>query len=271
VGYDTRMEHFTKQQLILLMLLVSFVTSIVTGITTVSLMAQDPQGVTQTINRVVERTIEKVSDANNGASVAALTKEVTVVVKEEEFVTKAVQEAHDGIIRIKNKKDGALLGLGVIINYDGTIIADRTATISFREYTGVYQGVAYDIVPDKQDKKTGISTFKFKDGVPPTINPIRVATTDAVAGQSIVAVSGADRDVVSIGIISSLVYESQASSVLSSIDTTVSQNALLSGTPLMGLDGTLIALKIGKDALGQDILMPIARIMAALGALANAQ
>ena len=38
------MEHLNKQQLILLTLLISFVTSIATGIVTVSLMDQAPQG-----------------------------------------------------------------------------------------------------------------------------------------------------------------------------------------------------------------------------------
>ncbi len=266
------MEHFTKQQLILLMLLIAFVSSIVTGITTVSLMAQDPQGVTQTINRVVERTIEKVAESdNNGAAAAAPAKEVTtVVVKEEEFVTKAVQEAHTAIVRIKNKRDGALLGIGVVVNNDGLIVADRNATISFREYQGIYQGVPYDLVPVAQDKKSGIATFKFKDGLPPNLDPIAIGNSNSIlAGQSIVAVSGADRDVVSIGIISSIVHDD--AQAVAAIDTTVAQDALLSGTPIMSLDGKVIALKIGKDGEDNDILMPMARVSAALTALASAQ
>lgn len=264
------MEEFSKQQLILLCLLVAFVSSIVTGITTVSLLAQDPQGVTQTINNVVERTIEKVVDSGSSASVALPAKEVTVVVKEEEFVTKAVQEAHDAIVRIKNKKDGALLGIGVIIGNDGLIVADRTAVMSYRDYSGVYQGVTYDLVVDKNDKKTGIITFRFKDTTPPGLNPISIGDSNTVqAGQSIVAVSGTDRDVVSIGIVSSVILDTTEAKAVYTFDTTVAQNALLSGTPFMNLEGKVVALKIGKDVEGNDILMPIARVTAALATLAS--
>ncbi|OGF49261.1 hypothetical protein A3G55_00225 [Candidatus Giovannonibacteria bacterium RIFCSPLOWO2_12_FULL_44_25] len=47
----------TKHQLVLLVLLVSFITALVTGIVTVTLINQAPQPITQTIQRVIEKTI----------------------------------------------------------------------------------------------------------------------------------------------------------------------------------------------------------------------
>ena len=117
------MEDLTKTQIVLLTLLVSFVTSIATGIITTSLLAEAPQGVTQTINRVVERTIEKVTPVPGGSS----TKEVTVI-KEDDAVSSAIEKVSPAVVRISVRgADGNLnfYALGVIINSSGLVLSAK--------------------------------------------------------------------------------------------------------------------------------------------------
>ena len=53
-------KELNKSQLIMLAILLSFITSIATGIVTVSLMQQMPVNVTAPINRIVQQTVEKI-------------------------------------------------------------------------------------------------------------------------------------------------------------------------------------------------------------------
>ncbi len=62
-------EDLSKAQLLLLMILVNFVTSIATGVLTVSLLDQAPATVTQTVNRIVDHTIETVATGTPLAAV----------------------------------------------------------------------------------------------------------------------------------------------------------------------------------------------------------
>ena len=66
-------EELSKAQLILLTILVNFVMSVATGILTVSLLDNAPPYVTQTVNHVVEHTIETVSKVAPAAIIQAPT------------------------------------------------------------------------------------------------------------------------------------------------------------------------------------------------------
>jgi hypothetical protein len=57
-----------------------------TGIVAVSLMSQAPVGVTQTINKVVERTIEKVVQPSSTSTSQQIVKETVVVSTDDQVV-----------------------------------------------------------------------------------------------------------------------------------------------------------------------------------------
>src|SRR5665213_3316808 len=117
----TTLEDLTKTQVVLLTILVSFVTSIATGIITASLLAQAPASVTQTIDRVIEHTIDT---ANPAAATSTIVREVTVV-KEEDEITGAIQDALPSAVSISGPlpsgTDG-FFGLGAIVSKDGLVI-----------------------------------------------------------------------------------------------------------------------------------------------------
>lgn len=250
------MDDLSKQQIVLLTLLVSFVTSIATGITTVSLLDQAPKTVTQTINRVVEKTIETVTTVPPSpvTQIASPPKPVTVVVKEEDLITEAVIKGERSVVRIKNKKTNALLGMGLIVRNDGIIAADASIVGRLKSFTAIYNGQIFDIETVGGHAETGVVFFKIA-----STTPIDAAifsdNSKLKSGQSVITISGAERNTVSIGIISSLIKGSgsEEGPVLA-VDTTISPETLLSGTPLFNLDGEFIAMKVGKDSALNDLL-----------------
>src|SRR5580698_3542228 len=119
-------EKLTKSQIVLLTLLVSFVTSIATGIVTVSLMQQAPPAVAETVNRVIENTIETVATSTKGQSAAAVvTQQKTVIVNESDLIAQAVKQAAPSVVEIytSNTDSPQFLGLGVIVDASGTVAA----------------------------------------------------------------------------------------------------------------------------------------------------
>jgi hypothetical protein len=68
-------KDLNKSQLILLAILLSFVVSIATGITTVTLMEQAPSSVTVPITRIVRETVDKVAPAAAAPSAPALSED----------------------------------------------------------------------------------------------------------------------------------------------------------------------------------------------------
>src|SRR3954462_9706866 len=102
------MEDLTKHQTILLVLLVSFVTSIATGIMTVSLLSQAPVEITRNINSIVEKTIETITPATVSTSKPSgkdtTSTVTTVVVKEDDLIVASIDKNAKSIVRISDRE-----------------------------------------------------------------------------------------------------------------------------------------------------------------------
>jgi serine protease Do len=92
------MENLTKTQFVFLVILVSFVTALFTGIVTVTLMQQAPPPITQTINKVIEKVVP-------GIDKSAENQFATLVISQEDLVVKAVQNVSSAVVSIIATKD----------------------------------------------------------------------------------------------------------------------------------------------------------------------
>ncbi len=246
------MEDLTKQQIVLVTLLVSFVTSIATGIVTVSLMEQAPKAMTQTINHVVEHTIERVVPAENQAA-AVVTKE-TVVVSTEDQVVKAVAKNTAKVVKIRVFKYGVAeslyLAQGLIVSADGLVITDMSVADPNATYEAVLSDGTRLPLQYKKDTDAGISLFKIQ--IPEdkkktvTLSPAVFADSDSLKlGQNVIALSGKDSTSVSIGIIQNLDATTSTSTKnkYQKIATTIEAGQSLLGSPLLNLNGEVVGIK----------------------------
>ena len=246
------MEDLTKTQIVLLCLLLSFVTSIATGIISFSLLDQAPKQITQTINRVVERTIEKVTPIQEKPSV--ITKEVTVVVKEEDLVIDAIEKNAKSIVRIRGANpDGTteLYSLGLVVSKDGDIITDKSRISSAISYTATFfDNKIYPLsIISAGSGNQAIAVLRASRGNETyAFHPASFKNSDLLQlGQTVIAISGEERNTVAIGRISGILTENagetpQTKKITTRIETDIAKARILGG-PIVNLSGEIIGIK----------------------------
>ena len=251
-------EKLTKQQIILVTLLVSFVTSIATGIVTVALMDQAPPGVTQTINRVVERTVEKVvTPPTTGNSAAVITRE-TVIVKEDDQVTEAIEKNKNSVVRIytdnNDPDDRIFVGLGTIVSKDGLIVTGEVFADARGRYIVTVDGTNFykvAVLPQKDDHQLYFLRVNQKTEAPIEFVPVTLGNSSTLKlGQAIITIGGVNRNSVATGIISSLVDNNPVGTSTPEIiglSSTVSSAETLAGGPMFNLSGEMIGLRVSAN------------------------
>jgi len=241
------MEDLTKHQLILITLLIAFVTSIATGIMTFTLLSEAPVEVTQTINRVVEKTIERVV-TEPGKPDKVVT---TVVVNEEDRVLESIAKNEKSIVRLKTMgADGSeiVAGVGLVISADGVIVADIRSYNAASTFTILfYDGKTYSSGKVITDNEKGL--IFLKTAVPPkenpkyTFYPAVFGDSDTLKiGQTLVAISGKDSNAATIGRIFQLSF-GEDKKTITDILSDIKISKANFGSPALNLSGEVMGLE----------------------------
>lgn len=268
-------ENLNKMQIVLLTLLVSFVTSIATGIVTVTLMDQAPPVVTQTIHKVVEKTVENVAPKSQ---VATVNKEV-VIVKEQNIIADVVEKNTKSVVRIirKSETGSSFISLGVIIDKTGLIVTSSENIDKDKNYSITLDGEKIDLEILKINSEVAYLKTITPEGsiFKPIFKVADFATADSLKlGQSVVMLGGIKSVEVFTGIISGLTQEEVASEetktttatttenvkepvvekYISNIKTNIPNTDIVSGAPLLNLKGEIIGINIDSSTNSFDFI-----------------
>jgi hypothetical protein len=178
-------EELTKSQLILLTVLVNFVTSIATGILTVSLLDQAPPIVTQTVNRVVEHTVETVTQVAPATVIQAPKPSV------EDLITAAFAADQARIVTLYALETGTStesFAIGTYLPKSRSVATVASETFPAEILVKFTNG---EMLPaSRAHTDTTLSIYSFSDDakLPSAVAPTLVAAKDLKVGQTVLAV-----------------------------------------------------------------------------------
>lgn len=151
------LEDLSKSQLLLLTILVNFVVSIATGVLTVSLLDQAPTTVTQTVNRIVDHTIETVT-----TQVPVVATEKDGAPTTEELLTAAIAgSASRSVLIYRSGSDVPVAGVYLPIS---KVVVTATDALP-GHVTVVFSGGAR-VEADKTAEEGSLKLYAFPGGAP---------------------------------------------------------------------------------------------------------
>ncbi|MES2314883.1 MAG: hypothetical protein V4524_03040 [Patescibacteria group bacterium] len=233
------MEHLTKQQIVLLTLLVSFITSLSTGIVTVSLMDQAP-AVTHTVNQIIEKTITSPQSAAVG----------TVSITVDDQIAKAVSLVASSTVKIQRTNNGETVALGLIVSKNGLIMAAKNNIDANQSYEAIMaNGTVISLTLNTlyqtaNDSQTSSSVIFFApvtnivNGSPIIFMPVQT-TTVRTLGQKVFSLAYAPDPAFVDGLISQVSSSTVATTITSS-----SKN--IPGSPLFDIQGNILGIQTSQ-------------------------
>lgn len=256
--YNSNMdiEDLSTTQIILLALLVSFVTSIATGIVTVSLLAQAPPAVTNTVNQIVERTVETVLPATDSKPSTTI-KETTVVVKEEDLITKSISESFGKTARIYAgvATSSSVVGLAALTSLG--VIADSSVVDGDHMVTVGGVSAVYSVQTEYPE--IGVALLVPKDAKEALKGGFLIGATDSLKlGQTAIGLLSVTNERVQIGGVSSrsvladITKKDKTVVSVRTVDTNIAAT-LVPGTPLVNIFGDLIGISTYASPAGSFV------------------
>ncbi|MFM2358007.1 MAG: hypothetical protein RJA61_744 [Candidatus Parcubacteria bacterium] len=223
-------------------------------------MSEAPLAVTQTINRVVEKTIERVVPAETQANVSQSVIKETVVVKEEDVLVGLIEKNTPRIVRVTGvtvpETEEKFYGLGIIISKDGHIALPQEIISEGVLYTAHFSdgsSVSLSRVLLEQEGDVVIfgpsETRSFK-----VFDPVVFGdSTSFKLGQSTVVLGGEKTTTVSLGRVAEIVLSQGTSTEKTTsierivVQTDGGERQSTKGEILLSLSGDLLGFKNKTD------------------------
>lgn len=235
-------EDLSKSQLLLLTILVNFVVSIATGVMTVSLLDQAPTTVTQTVNRIVDHTIETVTTqvpvGNNQGSAPS----------SEELLTKAIAGNSARSVEIFRTGSTVASARGVYLPLS-KVVATVSNDLPGRVTIKFSDGTTLEADRTKEDSSLKLYAFAADAKLPSAPAAKLLPIAEVKQGQTAIGLDTANAAVTGI---------------VAKIDTTgiyANLPNIMNGSAIVNLSGELIGISGGGD-----LFLPADRIDALLTA-----
>lgn len=255
------LERLSKSQVVLLTLLVSFVTSIATGIVTVSLMEDAPPTITQTVNRIVERTVETVSPSQPAAAVTTIEKEV--LVGESEQFARAIERVAPSVVRLyapgKDESGNDVrmfVGHAVVVNREGALLADAGTP---EGALTALRSDSIEVPVNTAARPEGSPLMRLQASPPPELNltwePAVFSQEKVRLAAPMVAIGGRTGTRVAQGIVTGF-GGPEKDGAPSYVETDIASDTIAAGSPLIGIDGSVraIATRASRETAGGAFL-----------------
>ena len=268
--------------MVLLTMFSSFIISIATGIITVAMLQVAPETITNTVNKVVEHTIERIvsgtsTNITNNPTVTNVTKEVTVYAKEDDLVVSAVEKNQPRVALIYARgaaSSSEPVGIGFVVSRDGLIVTETQSLLGSgapaENYTVRLRDQSYSASPlPNQETKQQVYFLKLKDlSASSTIDAVSYGRSDnPKVAQTLVILGGSDGTGVFKATVSKLRFTkpdatSSTEQLLTGMMTNPNIPGQNDGALVVNLDGQVVGMVV-HDPLDtiRYLIYPISRIL----------